>query len=127
MGYLGNYCSVAEYIKYKYQILIDGNTTAWERAYWQLFSNSVIFKQNSNKIQWYYEGLKPWIHYIPIENDISDLPEKIKWALNNDEKVYEISQNAQKFAHENLNYEDILYYIYLLLTEYAKLQKFIVD
>ncbi len=59
LGFVGDTVSVAEHLKYKYQILVDGYTCAFARAYWQLFSNSVILKQTSPDVQWYYGRLLP--------------------------------------------------------------------
>jgi len=71
--YFGKSLSVGQQLKYKYQLLIDGNTCAYSRALWQLFSGCVILKQNSENIQWYYRGIKPNIHYLPVSSELSDL------------------------------------------------------
>ena len=123
LGYIDHTLSISEHIKYKYQILIDGNSAAWTRGYWQLFSNSVMLKQNSKYVQWYYGLLKPYIHYIPFDYYCSDLIEKIQWAKNNEDKVREIIINANRIA-ENLKYTDMLLYLYALIIAYAKLQAF---
>lgn len=115
--------SIAEHLRHKYQILVDGNSCTYSRAYWQLFSNCVIFKQTSNNIQWFYKALKPYVHYIPVEKNFSDLPEKIEWAKLNDTKCFKISKNAQSFAKKNLTRDQVFYYVYLLLNQYAKLWK----
>lgn len=114
---------IKKHLQYKYQLLLDGNSCAYGRAYWQLFSECPIFKQESPYVQWYYGNLKPFEHYIPLRQDISDLIEKIQWAKTHDREVQQIAQNAYKFAQDHLNYVDILYYVYLVLTEYSKLQK----
>lgn len=121
--YFGQFLSTQQQIAYKYQLLIDGNTCAYSRAFWQLFSNCVIFKQTSKSIQWYYRALKPYEHYVPIAADLSDLEDKIHWARKHDKTVQKISENAQHFAHENLSHPRVLQYLYLLLLEYSKLQK----
>jgi hypothetical protein len=121
LGYVKDYVSISEHLKYKYQILIDGYTCAWHRGYWQLFSNCVMIKQTSPDFQWYYGELEPYVHFIPVDNQLNDLIEKIKWAQQHDNEVKQIVQNANHFADTHLNYEDIMLYIYLLLTEYAKL------
>jgi hypothetical protein len=113
--------SIKKHLKYKYQILIDGNSCAYSRAFWQLFSNSVILKQTSPHIQWYYGALKPYVHYIPLQEDLTDLVSQLKWAKNNERKVLKIVKNAQTFAHDNLKQSDVFYYLYLLFHEYAKL------
>lgn len=122
--FLGKHIPIKEHLKYAYQVQIDGYTAAWARMYWELFCNSVMLKQESDNIQWYYAPLQPYVHYIPLKNDVSDIEEKVIWARNNDNQVQAIIKNANNFAQENLGYENILYYIYLLITEYAQLQQF---
>jgi hypothetical protein len=120
LNYIGNNTSIADHIKYKYQILIDGNSASWPRAYWQFQCNSVVFKQNSNFILWHNNLFKPWVHYIPFEYDCSDLIETINWVIGNDEYAQKIAQNANDIAHSCLKYSDILLYFYAVITEYAK-------
>jgi hypothetical protein len=123
-AYFDKMSSIKKHLKSKYQLLIDGNSCAYGRAYWQLFSECPIFKQKSPHIQWYYRNLIPYQHYIPLKEDCSDLIEKIQWAQAHDKEVKQIAENAYKFAQKNLKYSDILYYVYLVLTEYKKLQGF---
>ena len=121
--YTGPVVSSINHLKYKYQILVDGNTCAYSRAYWQLFSDCLIFKQASPNIQWYYRCLCPYVHYVPVAYDFGDLNEKIEWAENHDTEVQEIIANANDFAKKNLRKQDVYLYLYLLLKKYADLQK----
>jgi hypothetical protein len=123
-GYGDGFVDVADHLAYAYQIQVDGTTAAWSRMYWQLLSNSLMLKQDSDNIQWYYQALSPYKHYVPINSDASDLIEKIEWAQDHPERVQDIIQRATKFAQQNLAYDDLLYYIYVLLQEYARLQDF---
>jgi hypothetical protein len=50
----------------------------------------VVLKQDSNYYEHFYKDLKPWVHYIPFQRDLSDLEEKLKWAIDNDDKVKNI-------------------------------------
>lgn len=120
-GYVKSFVSISEHLQYKYQILVDGFTSAFHRAYWQLFSDSVIFKQQSPDYQWYYPQLKPYVHYIPVADDFSDLIEKIEWAKAHDTEVRQITLQANEFAQTHLTYADIMLYIYILINEYANL------
>ena len=99
---------------------MDGHMCTYPGYQWRLLSNSVSFKQESNQIQWFYSALKPYEHFIPLKNDISDLKERIEWASSNDEKVKNISSNAQNFAINNLLIQDNYYYLYLVLKNYAQ-------
>src|SRR3990167_5351207 len=114
---------ITHHIKYKYQILADGNTCAYSRAYWQFFSGCPIFKHSSPNIQWYYGALIPGIHYIPCNADFSDLPQKIEWAKKHDREMQQVGVNAREFAKKNLKKEAVYKYLYLTLSEYAKMQE----
>lgn len=122
-NYFGKSKHIQKHLAYKYQLLLDGNSCAYTRAYWQLFSGCPIFKHASPHIQWYYRALQPNVHYIPLKADCSDLLDKIEWARTHDGEVQAIAQNALSFAEKNLKKSDILYYVHLLLTEYAKLME----
>lgn len=124
-GLLGASVSPQDSLEYKYLIDVDGYTCAWSRLYWALLSNSVVFKQLSNNIEWYYGILRPYKHYIPINEDCSDLPQKIKWAKENDRKVRQIAQQATIFAKRHLSEEMIYLYLYWVLMRYSELQRFI--
>lgn len=112
-----------EHLQYKYQILIDGNSCSYSRTHWQLLSHSLIFKQESSDVQWYYRALLPDVHYISVSSDFSDLIDKIRWAQNHDGEVQQIAWNARQFALNNLRREDVFFYLKRLLKEYAKKQK----
>lgn len=121
---MGNSLSVIEQLQYKYQILVDGHVSAFSRAYWELFSNCVIFKHESPWYQWFYSQLQPYVNYIPYKADASDLVEQLMWAMQHDEEARQISRNANDFANKNLKHSDVMLYVYLLLTKYAQLQRF---
>ncbi len=119
--YVGHSVPVLDHLKYKYQLLIDGNTCTYSRAYWQLFSDCLIFKQTSPHIQWYYNCLQPYVHYIPIAHDLSDLVEKIEWAKEHDIDMQKIAANANAFAQQNLTKDQLYLYLYLFLSKYSDL------
>jgi hypothetical protein len=114
-SYFSSLSSIKNHLEYKYQLLIDGNTCAYSRAYWQLFSNCIIFKQASDNIQWFYDLLEPYKHYIPLQADISDLKEKTLWAKEHDREMLAMTESAQRLAHTCLKPSDVHYYLYLLL------------
>lgn len=41
-------------------------------------------------------------HYIPVKRDLSDLVERIQWAIANDAKAVNIVHAAQKYVNEHL-------------------------
>ncbi len=99
-GLVRAYVPPTEIIKSKYQIDIDGNTNAWAGLFQKLLSGSPVLKVASpNQYrQWYYDRLKPWINYVPVEPDLSDLVEKVTWLRTHDSSAQEIGQRGRALA-----------------------------
>ena len=96
-GFVSDRIPFTEFHRYKYLINIDGNSCAWDSMFLKLKSNSVVFHVDNDNIQWYYDRLIPWKHYIPIKPDLSDLYLKYKWALSNDDIVRQIAHESSEF------------------------------
>ena len=111
--------SVPRHLRYRYLIDVDGNASSWSRVYWILLSHSVLLKQASPWYQWYYKAIKPWVHYIPLAHDVSDIKDKIIWAKRNDGKAHKIAQNATNIVEGIFSEEAIRTYIVQLLKSYA--------
>lgn len=122
-GMVSKSVSRPDHLKYKYLVDVDGNSCSYERYFWLLLSNSVVLKQMTPNVQWYYGALEPYRHYIPLKEDLSDLLEKIEWAKTHDMDAKLIAEEATQFVKDNLGPEDTALYLYLLLKEYAQLQK----
>ncbi len=114
--------SKRDHLAYKYLPVLDGRMCTYPGYQWRLLSNSVCLKQESDEVQWFYRALKPYVHYIPVQNDLSDLLEKIEWARKHDREAQNISIQAQQFASQHLKFEDVYFYLYLALHHYAKHQ-----
>jgi hypothetical protein len=114
------YLAPEDHVAYKFQITIDGHTAAWERPVWQLYSNSVVLKQQSPRNQWYYDAIKPGIHYIQVSNDPKDLLNITN--IYTDAELKTIADNGHEFAKDNLTIEDMMAYIILVLQKYEQLQ-----
>lgn len=122
LGFCKGSRSKNEHIAAKYLPVLDGQMCTYPGYQWRLLSNSVCLKQESDQVQWFYKALQPYVHYIPIKNDLSDLVEKINWAKEHDAEAAAIGERARTFALEGLLYEDTYYYLHLALAEYAKHQ-----
>ena len=97
----------SEFLRYKYMIDVDGEVNAWSALWWKLYANCVVFKIDSHYEQWYYKDIKPWVHYIPVKGDLSDMEDMYRWAVSNDERCMEINKNATDFI-KKMTYEYVL-------------------
>lgn len=111
-------------LRYKYLVEVDGHTCTYPGFQWRLLSNCTVLKQETENRMWYYFPLRPWVHYVPLKKDLSDLMEKICWCIENDDEARKIADQGRKFAKENIMPEHCCLYCVKALRKYASLQKF---
>jgi hypothetical protein len=111
------------FLKHKFLPILDGVMCAAPALQWRLLSRSLTLKQESDEVQWFYKGIQPYEHYVPIRNDLSDVVEQIQWATTHDAECEQISNRAYEFAIHNLLMEDVYHYFYSVLQRYGELQK----
>ena len=109
--------------QYKYLLDVDGWSVGFERCRWILRSNCVLIKQQSKHFQWYYSGLKPYVHYVPYKGDCSDLLEIITWLRKNEDEAKTIALNGRDFSKTYLDADTTFLYLYEVLKEYNKLNE----
>ncbi|KAJ8930189.1 hypothetical protein NQ314_017029 [Rhamnusium bicolor] len=119
-GPKSDYVSFFRFFDYKFQLAIDGTVAPYRMPY-LLAGGSLIFKPDSKFFEHFYKDLIPNFHYIPVKKDLSDLVDKINWAIDNDEKAKEIAQNGRSFANENLLPRNIFCYHMHLFNELNKI------
>jgi hypothetical protein len=79
-----------------------------------LAGNSLVFKQKSKYYEFFYKNLKEGKQFVSIKKDLSDLVDKVNWAIKNDDKAYNISREARQYARDHLMPQNIFcYYITL--------------
>lgn len=116
---LVEWVSFSDQTNYKFIIHIDGHVSAF-RLSMELASMSLVLKVDSNNKMWFSHLLKPFVHYIPIKSDLSDIYDAIKWCKANDLECYQIACNARLFAQTYLQKEGILTYLYNILCTIKK-------
>ncbi|KAF7304941.1 hypothetical protein MKEN_01208400 [Mycena kentingensis (nom. inval.)] len=82
--------------KYKYVMDLDGH--GWSGRFLGLLkSGSLVFK-STIFTEFHSQWIKPYEHFIPVRPDLIDLPEKLKWARENEEEARKIQQAGKEFA-----------------------------
>lgn len=86
--------------QFKYHIDIDGNSSPWSNLFQRLLTGSPVLKVESSRAlnQWFYDELKPWVNYVPIAPDMSDLLSKIQWLRENDGFAQAIGEAGRALA-----------------------------
>jgi len=82
---------------HRYAISIDGAVAAWRRVPVILAAGCVLLLQHQWK-QFFYPGLLPWKHYVPIQTDVSDLLDKYAWLEDHPAEAEAIASTGHAFA-----------------------------
>lgn len=117
--YIKQSLTIHELLNYKYILSIPGNDKD-TGLNWKLASSSLVLMAPPKIESWLMEGLLiPWIHYVPLLDDYSDLDIIVEWCRNNDKKCQNIIRNANHFMcrFENLKLEKD---IFIMIKEYYK-------
>jgi len=105
--YLFNFRGVAASFRYKHLFLCG----------------SLVFQVGDKWQEFFYPALKPWVHYIPVEEDLSDAEQLLDWAANHQAEAQAIADRGFAFVRDNLRQEDVRDYWRELLGQYARLQR----
>ena len=98
------YMSLADLVS-KYAVVIDIEGRGFSaRVKYLMWSNRPLLLIQRPHQEFYYEHMVPWKHYIPVQRDMSDLVEKVKWCLDNYESAMEIAQEARVFCQTYLTH-----------------------
>ncbi|CAL6320635.1 predicted protein [Bathycoccus prasinos] len=112
-----------EMARFKYHIDIGGNGgTTWQGTIDKLAMPGLLFHHDSGMKDHFHDELKPWVHYVPVAVDLTDLKIKYEWAERNPEKAEKIAKNGQEwvrnFISEKGMEEQVQNYFVQPMTDY---------
>jgi hypothetical protein len=70
-------------------------------------------------VDYFYAQLQPWVHYIPVHSDLSNLHEMTLYAITDDPNIDLIIQNANQWCMEHLNHRSLIHDTAHILDRYA--------
>lgn len=103
----------------KWKYLIDFRGAGWSaRTKILLNSPRIVFIVDREYEEFWYEYIKPWVHYVPVKEDLSDL-EKNYEKIESDTELQEfIKTNQREFAKKYLTREAALLRIKKIIEEH---------
>ncbi|KAJ7138127.1 glycosyl transferase family 90-domain-containing protein, partial [Mycena epipterygia] len=116
----GNGAPREEEYMYKYLLDVDG-TTFSGRYLGLLRSGSLVFKATVFE-EYFNDWLRPFEHYIPVLPDLSDLMEKLEWAISHDAEARMIQERGREISQRLMTDEQNDCYFFAVLLEWARLQ-----
>lgn len=113
--------------KHKFVVDIDGN--GWSARFQRLlWSGSLVFKSTVMP-EWYNDRIQPWVHYVPIKLDYTDLRDAMAFFVGDDnghggrdDIAEHIGMSGREWAGTFYRYQDMVAYVFRLYLEWGRLQ-----
>jgi len=81
--------------KFKYHIDTGGGGgTTWTGTVLKLGLPGLLFHHTTPTKDYIFDQIQPWVHYVPVREDLEDLMEKLEWAETHQDQARRISENA---------------------------------
>ena len=107
----GEHMDEAQLSKFKYHIdLGGGGGTTWTGFVRKLGMPGLLFHHVTATKDYIHDQTQPWVHYVPVQSDLSDLMEKMEWAETNQDEARLISERAtalMKHISTSVGFEQI--------------------
>lgn len=106
-----------EQLGFRYLLSLDGNGATCSRVALALASNAALIKYESPYQLYYFQGLEPWTHYIPVltDGEVEELIEQ-SWRLTDTGE--RIARSSREFAVRFLSRSSVLRYAAELVALY---------
>jgi hypothetical protein len=102
------YMSLPELVE-NYQYLIDIGGNGWSgRLKFLLFSKRPLLIVERAYIDYFYNDLKPYVHYIPVKEDLSDLLQQTIWMIHNHDECIKMAERTFHYAIENFTLDKFI-------------------
>uniref|UniRef100_A0A8D0AWE2 Protein O-glucosyltransferase 1 n=1 Tax=Sander lucioperca TaxID=283035 RepID=A0A8D0AWE2_SANLU len=111
---------LVDHCKYKYLFNFRGVAASFRFKHLFL-CGSLVFHVGDEWQEFFYPQLKPWVHYIPVKQDLSDVRELLQFVNENDAIAEEIAMRGKEFILDHLRMQDVSCYWERLLTEFSHL------
>lgn len=108
--YVKGYVSISFFLKHKYLISVEGNDKD-SGLQWKLNSNSLVMMPKPKFVTWLMETrLVPDYHYVLLQDDFSNLEEKINYYEKNRGEAQKIIKQANEYMaqFQDRKYEEAL-------------------
>lgn len=124
VGIFGDYAAEEDWVGHRAIMEVDGNF-ATNGLPWRVLSGSVLFRVISDNFGWIEPLLRPHEHYIPVREDLSDLPEATRLAATTNSSelamLQKIATNGKSLS-DRLSYDSVLHHFALDVNRFVEMR-----
>lgn len=123
------YMSEEDQNSYRYVIDVDGN--GWSGRFHRLMASNTLVLKSTIFPEWYSDRIQPWVHYVPLKTDYSDLfpimaffkGDPYTGSGSHDDMAEQIATAGRLWTEQNWRWEDMQAYMFRLLLEYNRVMQ----
>merc|ERR1712048_822855 len=115
--------------KYKFVLNVAAVLSSW-RVPQLLSSGALVFLQENSDMDLIHAWMTPWVHFVPVRNDLSDLVQKVDYMIAHDGEAQRIANAGYMFFKANVTRASTACYIWRpirSIADHSDLQKREVD
>jgi hypothetical protein len=88
-----------------------------------LMARTAVILQEIEVQEWYTKYLQPYVHYIPLRGDISDIESVLVWVRDHPKEVQGIAENGRLFWEQFLTFDRSEQHLYELLYRISEFER----
>jgi len=111
--------------EFQYVLDVDGN--GWSGRFKRMMTNHALIFKSTVYLEWLTDRIAPWVHYVPIQMDYSDLYDSLfffRGDVNGEgghpELAEKIAEAGREWSLRFWRKEDMTAYLFRLYLEYAR-------
>ncbi|KXS19239.1 glycosyltransferase family 90 protein [Gonapodya prolifera JEL478] len=102
---------------HRFLLDVDGNSFS-QRFHTFLRESKSLILRARGFVDWSDHWVVPYVHYIPLRFDWSDLVSAVQWAISNVTEAKKIAEQGHDMGRRGLRYEDIQCHMFAVMGEY---------
>ncbi|KAJ5742413.1 uncharacterized protein N7511_011432 [Penicillium nucicola] len=110
---------------WRHRYLLDMDGWAYSGRFYAFLRSKSLPMKLSVFREWHQEILVPWVHFVPLNKDVREVPELIRYFEYDPHGqviAQNIAANGRSWAKKALRKEDMEVYMFRLLLEFARVQ-----
>lgn len=117
--------SLEDHCQYKYLFNFRGVAASFRFKHLFL-CKSLVFHVGDEWQEFFYDSMKPWVHYVPVPKEPSEreLKQIVEFVVEHDDIAKKIAERGHQHIWDHLKMNDVHCYWRKLLKKYAKLLQF---
>ena len=106
------------FAKYKYQLdLGGGGGTTWSGVLPKLSMPGVLFHHETPMKDSYFDLLKPYVHYLPLDENLKNYDTLVTWVESHPEEAKKIAETSSEWIREFRKPANLLRHNYEVLVK----------